>query len=195
MQASQPAFVIRPNVTKICMINVIKVAAAAIIIIAVATYAKNLVDFAVISELFEDPSQELPAPQQVLMNFLLGTFVAAAAAFGLSYMSASKKQYGFYPDRIEMYDNFLIFNISQKTIPLANVVSVNAEQEGEAKLFGMGKIVLQLTAMKDQKAELEDIDKPEYYIPYIQNLINQLRARFDTEYKFNATVDRTLSGL
>jgi len=110
-------------------------------------------------------------------------------------MSASKKQYVFYPDRIEMYDNFLIFNISQKTIPLANVVSVNAEQEGEAKLFGMGKIVLQLTAMKDQKAELEDIDKPEYYIPYIQNLINQLRARFDTEYKFNATVDRTLSGL
>ncbi len=191
----QPVFIIKPNVKKVCLINVIKVAAAVIIIIVAVTYSKSIIDLSLFKDALEISDKELPAPGIVLMNFILASVLAAMIAFVVSYLSASKREYMFYPDRIEIYNNFLIFNLTKVIIPLANVVSVTAEMSGEKKLFGLGRIVFQLTAMKDKTAIIDDIDQPDYYVPYIQKLLNEVRAKFDTEYKFNATVDRTLSGL
>jgi hypothetical protein len=191
----QPVFIIKPNVKKVCIMNVLKVAAAATIIIAVVTYSRYIIDFSVFSDVFGFTEQDTPSGVQVIANFALGVLFASLVAFILSYLSASKRQYVFFPDHVEIYTNFLIFNLAQRQIPLANVVSVRAVKEGEQKLFGMGRIVLELTAMNEKQAELDDIDQPEYYVPYVQNLLNNVRAQFDTQFKFKATIDRTMSGL
>ena len=59
---------------------------------------------------------DFPSTQQVIVNFSLGAVFAGMLAFLLTHLSASKRQYVFYADKLVMYVNFMIFNIAWKRI-------------------------------------------------------------------------------
>ena len=189
----EPAFIIKPNVKKLCTINIIKVAAAVAIIAVVVTYSRYIFDFSMFKDLLDINQEDLPSTGRLAMNFIAAIVLTGLITFALTYMSASKRQYLFYQDKLEIDDNFLIFNINKKEIPLTNVVSINPEKKGEKAFFGLGKIVIQLTAMEEKSVELEDLDQPEYYVPYIQKLLDQIKEQMRSDYSFNKKIDSTLS--
>jgi hypothetical protein len=188
----QPVFAIKPDVKTVCLINVIKVVAAVVIIVAVVTYLGQLVDFGIIGESIGITSQDLPETGQVVMNFALAAMLASLLTFVVSYLSASKRQYAFFPDHVEIYDNFLIFNVSQKNVPLLNVVSVRASREGEKKIFGLGKVVIELTGLQEKSADLDDLRNPEQFLPYIQRLVDQHKSAEQAQFTYNQNIQRTL---
>ncbi len=191
----QPAFIIKPNVKKVCLLNVLKVAAAVTIIVAVVAYSRSIFDFSVLTDVMNIGQNELPSTSSLVASFAGAIVLSGLITFALSYMSASRRQYIFYPDRLEMDDNFLIFNLTKKEIPLTNIVSVNPQKKGEKSLVGLGSIVLQLSGTQEKSVELEDLEQPGYYVPYIQKLLENVRQRMQSDYDFNRKVDNTLNNL
>jgi len=172
-----------------------KVTAAVIVIIAVVSYSSYLIDFSIFKDVLEIGEGDLPSTGRLIINFAIGVLVAALITLIVSYLSASKRQYLFYSDKLEIHNNFLIFNISKKEIDLSKIVSVNVEFKGEKKLFGLGKIILMLTGTKEKSVDLEDLDQPDYYVPYIQRLLDAIKMQETKQFVLNNKIDNTLSGL
>ena len=192
-RSMQPVFIIKPDVKRVCAVNVIKVAAAAAIIVAAVTYSKYLFDISIFVEAFELSTESLPDTKTIVANFVMGILLASLLTFVVSYLSVSKRQYIFYPDRLEADKNFMIFNVGRVVVPLMNIVSVRSDSQGEQKLFGMGQIEFELSGLPEKQAKLDNIRKPESYLPYIQRLIDNVKAQNASQYAFQTQLSSTLN--
>lgn len=188
----QPEFVLKPNVKKVTLLNVSKVAFAVILVLGIVFYLSMLIDLSIFKEAFGFSENEMPTLSQVITNFILAVVVASIITVIISYMSIGKRQYVFFPDRMEKYTNFLIFNVGKEIIPYNNIASIRVDMSFSDHLIKSGTIILELTGMKKKSVALEYIDNAEGYLPYIQKLLNENKMRQTTGYQFNQKIEETL---
>jgi len=188
----QPEFVLKPNVKKVIMLNVAKVAFTVILILGLLFYLSTLVDLSIFGEVFGLSGEELPEASGLMTNFMLAIIITSIITVGVSYLSVGKKQYMFFPDRLEHYTNFLILNVSKEVIPYNNIASVRVDMNFSDHIIKTGTIILELTGMKKKSVSLEYVDNPDGYLPYIQKLLDNNKASFNMEYQFNKKVEGTL---
>lgn len=192
---AQAEFVLKPNVKKVIMLNVGKVVLAVIVILGLIFYFSTLVDLSIFGDVFALSENELPKLSEVILNFSVGVVIAALLASLISYLSVSKREYMFFQDRMEKYTNFLIFNVNKIVIPLNNIARVRVEKNTNDHLLRTGTVVLDLTGLEMKEIKLEYLDDAEKCVPYIQQLIDNTRAKFGMQYQFNQTIGDTLDRL
>jgi len=189
---SKPQFTLQPSVAKVCLLNVSKVIIAVIIILGLIYYLSTLVDLSIFKEALDIKEGELPSMGDMTIRFVIAVIIASVITLTLSYLSIGKKQHLFYTDRLESYKSYMLFNVSKKTFPYTNIVSIRAVQDFTDSLLGTGRIVIGLTAMKEKNVTLEFIDKADEYVPYIQTLLNNARTQYGMAYQQNKTIQNTL---
>jgi len=191
----EPVLTLKPDVRKVCTLNILKVVGAAAIILVVVYYAATFVEWSAFTEALDISKGEFPSIWELAVNFTLAILVVAATTLLLSYASLSKKQYMFFSDRLEIYAGFIIFSIGKKVISLNNIVSVRIENDQTGNFLGTGVIILELTGTSESSLRIENISSPGQYISEIQRLLDENRARYTTQYQQNQRIGDALERL
>ena len=186
-------FVIKPSTTKISIFNALKVLLVGALIIGLAFYMTKLIgDMSVITEEFGITAEDMPETGQLIISFILGVFLVSGLTFAITFVSNGKVQYIFYHNRIEIFNDYMIFNTKQREIMYNNIISVRSTQSNQDRILQTGSIIFELTGTDEKEEIIQNIDKAKEYLPYIQQLLDQWKAQSNMEYQENAEMERTL---
>ncbi|MFW6014234.1 MAG: hypothetical protein ACOCQG_03595 [Candidatus Nanoarchaeia archaeon] len=113
---------------------------------------------------------------------LLGLFFLLLGILSLiflwSYLVTSNKKFEFYQDKLVIYENAFFVSLKTKEIPYENILRITFNSDGLFNtLFNTGKIVLELSAMEEEKVELEFIDNIKQNVQSINKKIRESLAR------------------
>ena len=189
----QANFVIKPNTTKVSIFNALKVLLVAAFILGLAFYMTKLIgDISAITEEFGITAEDMPERGQLIISFILGVSLVSGLAYILTAISISKVQYIFYPDRIEISKDLMVFNIKKREIMYNNILSVRSTQSYQEKILQTGSIILELTGTNEKEEIIQNVDKAKEYLPYIQQLLDHWKAQSNMEYQENVEIEQTL---
>lgn len=167
---------LKPNIKKIFLKNTFNVLGIALLI----TIIILLLHFTVGLGIFLIPFESIGVTvdtSRLLLSAISSVFVIIIFILVANYLITQKVKYEFHFDKIIFYENHFLY-LKKKQIPYLNIIKVLYNDEGIFnKLFNSGTIVLELTGMKEAKAELEFIDNVEQNVKYIQNLIKKSRLK------------------
>ena len=186
-------FVLKPNLKKVALLNVLKVTFSVIVILGVLFYLSVLVDLSIFAFAFGISTSELPSLPTLIGIFFVAILVTSIIAVIISVMSVGKKQIMFFSDRLEVYNNFHGFNLDQKVIAYKNISAVNVELNFNDHLMKTGTLVFQLTGTETKSISFEYVDNAEKYLPYVQKLLQNSTANYTADYAFNKKIDDTLN--
>lgn len=185
-----PVSRIKPNITKAFIANLIFVAAIVILLISLIIYLNNLVGIDIFFDTFKEFGINI-TKTSVLFGMIGLVLLFTTLLLILNYVSLAKVTYTFYPDRIEYTRNFLIMQLSSKTIPLKNISKVFSSNKS---LMKTGKVTLELSGLKDAKIDINYVDNPLQVVNLIQELIHRYKAnyyaQYAQDYRFQTIVDR-----
>lgn len=180
---------LKPNVSRLFRVNLIKILVFFVVVMGFIFYLKYM---GIIDELTTTLSSfGVTINTRLTLIFIM--FITLLIAFFVvvfNYLALGKVRYVFYNDRMVCYQNFMIAQVTETTIPYDNIVSVNFKRKG----IGTGAVEIGLTAMKKEKIVLEYIDNPEKAVRTMLNILNQHRskkyAEFTENYKREKILDR-----
>ena len=173
-----PVAEIKPSVGKAFTSNMIYVSVVVILIIGTLIYLNNIVGLGVFIDTFREFGVEISTAR------LLGWFIFVILFFTvllliLDYVNLGKVRYVFYPNKLVYNKSFLIFQITEKTVPFSNITRVSHQKK---QFLNTSKITIELTGMKEDKLELKFIDDAEEVLRELQDLIREQKARYYAQY-------------
>jgi len=185
-----PIAEIKPNIKKAFILNILIVGGGVILIIALLIYLNSIVGL----DIFLDTFAELGifiSPTAVLFYFIGFILFITAFLLILNYVALGKTGYTIYPDKIVYSRSLFIMQISDKTVPYANIAKITYERK---PFLNTAKIIVDLTGMKENKVELNFIDDAEEVAKKLQELVREYRskyyARYSQEYRYQNIMDR-----
>lgn len=185
-----PIAEIKPNIKKAFIANLLFVFSIVALVISTLIYLNAVVGLNVFIESFKEIGIII-SPSSLLFWFIVLILFFTALLLILNYISLGKISYTIYPDKINYSRSFLIMQISDKTIPYANIAKVFYENKSFLKT---SKVVLELTGMKESKVEIDYIDDAQELIRKIQELVSNYRAnyyaKYSQDYRYQNIMDR-----
>lgn len=173
-----PIAEIKPNIKKAFILNIMFVGAIVFLIISSLVYIHSIVGLKVFIDAFKELGYNI-SPSSLLAYSIILTLFVTAILLILDYVALGKISYTIYPDKMVYSKNFFIMQISDKTIPFANITKISYER----KIFlNSAKVIVELTGMKENKIEMNFIDNADNVVREIQNLIREYRARYYAQY-------------
>ena len=169
---------IKPNVKKAFISNVILIAIVVITIIVGIIYLNSIVGLGVFLDTLSEIGINISA-SSFIGGFISTILFLTVLLLILDYVSLGKLTYTLYPDKIVYSKSLLIFQVSNKEIPYQNITKISYEKKS---IMTTGKIVIELTATKDSRVEIDFIDNPDEVMRQIQDAINRYRANYYAQY-------------
>ncbi|MBU0628679.1 MAG: hypothetical protein KKC75_05785 [Nanoarchaeota archaeon] len=169
---------IRPNVKKAFISNLVFVGITVTLIIGIVLYLNSIVGLDVFLDTFREFGIEVSA-SSIIRWFIFFVILFTVLLLIKNYASLGKVAYTLYPDKLVYSKSLLIFQVSAKEIPYQNIAKISYEKKST---LSAGKIVIDLTGIKETKMELEFIDNPEEVMKQMQDAINKYRANYYAQY-------------
>lgn len=186
--------VLNPNIKKIYLKNLFTVAGAVFLIAGFLLMLHLTIGLDVFLFVFEVFNIEID-PLPLLLFAILGVVSISIFLLLGNFLVAKNTRYEFYQNRLILYKNTLLVFTETKEILYQNIIKITYNKDGIFNsLFNSGTIILELTAMKEGKAELEFIDNIEQTVQYIQKIITEFRniqqAQFAENYKIGNILNK-----
>jgi len=194
---SSPEAELKPNVGKVILYSFLKFLGSLAIIGALLFILNYFIDFGIFSTALEGLSRaginiDTSNLGKFIMLSVISSFVVAGFVLLLEFQTVSKTRYEFYQDHLTAYQNFLIVQLSEKTIPYQNIVKVTFE---EVPLLNVGHINIDLTALPEKSIRLRFIENAGQVASDILKLTTDYKSRMYTqrgeEYKYEDILART----
>ncbi len=177
-------FVLKPNIKKVFIINLIKVMFA-LLILFIAYYLIKTVGADIMRDFVEYFEISVEGP--VLLWFFIGAVFVLFLALILNYVSTAGEKYEFYPNKVVISKG--------RTIEVAYdyVSRVSYDNVGfENSLFNMGTIIIEFSGIREKQAKLEFIDNFLEKTRKIHDLINGYRLKKQAIYSEKARISSIL---
>lgn len=179
------AFVLKPNISKVFIINLSRVIFV-LFILFIAYYLIITVGADIMKDFVEYFNIDVGnAP--VLLWFFIGAVFVLFLSLVLNYVSTARQKYEFYEDR-------LVFS-KGKTVEVAYdyVSRVSYDSAGfENQLFNTGTIIIEFSGIREKEVRLEFIDNFLDNTRKIHDLINRYRLKKQSEYAEKARMGSIL---
>ncbi len=173
-----PIAKIKPDIKKAFIYNILLVAVVVVLIIGTLIYLNIIVGLDIFIDTFEQIGITISTTSFISWSIFL-VLLFTALLLILNYVNLGKLTYTLYPDKILYSKSFFIMQISNKTIPYANIAKITYEDKA---LLNTSKITIELTGTKEPKIELDFIDNAEEVVGKIQELIRNYKADYYARY-------------
>ena len=173
-----PIAEIKPNIKKAFTLNLLIVGAIVILIIALLIYLNSVVGLDIFLDAFKEIGINISTASLLAYSIFIILFLTALLLIS-NYVTLGKVSYTLYPDKIFYNKSLFIAQITDKTIPYANITKISYEKKA---FLNTAKIILELTGMKESKVELDFIDDADAVVRKIQELIREYRAKYYAQY-------------
>lgn len=181
---------IKPNIKKAFILNIMIIGVAVILIIAMLIFLNSVVGLDVFLDSFKELGINISTAVLLSYSIFSILFITGLLLI-LNYVTLGKIRYTLYQDKITYSKSLFIMQISDKTIPYANIAKITYKNK---PFLNTAKIILELTGMKESKIELDFIDDAEEVVGKIQELIKDYRAnyyaQYSQNYRFQNIIDR-----
>lgn len=185
-----PIAEIKPNIKKAFLSNILLVFVIVALIIGTLIYLNSVVGLDIFLDSFKEIGVVI-SPSSLLFWFISLILFFTILSLILNYIALGKITYTFYPDKMVYGRSFFIMQLSDKTIPYANIAKVSYESKS---FLNTAKVGLDLTGMKESKIEIDFIDDAQEVVKRIQELIANYRAnyyaKYAQDYRYQNIMDR-----
>ena len=181
MEEEAPIAEIRPNIKKAFTYNILLVGGIVTALIITLVYLNNAVGLDVFVDTFREIGIQF-SPISWLSRLIFIIIFFTALLLILNYVALSKTSYVLYPSKMVYNKSFFIVHITDKVIPYINIAKVSSKQK---PFLNTSQIILDVTGMKQHKADLDFIDDADEVVEKIHELIKDNRARYYAKYTEN----------
>lgn len=187
--------VLKPNIKKIYLKSLFTVGGAVLLMAGFLLMLHLTIGLDIFLFVFEIFEIEIDPPA-MLLYASLGVVSISIFLLLANYLVARNTRYEFYQNRLEIHQVIFLVFIVTNEILYQNIVKITYNRDGIFNsLFNSGTIILELTAMKEGKSELEFIDNVEQTAQYIQKIITQFRYIKQAQFAENYKIENILNKL
>ena len=173
--------VIKPNLRKVLLVNVLKTFFILLLLMVLAVILDFTGGLDSINDSFEGIGVSLTFASP--LTFIL---IAVATIFLLvlliSYFSVLNVRYEFSDSYLMAYKTVFII-VNSKKIPYKNIMKVNFEKNGFFnEMLNTGTIILDISSMGYNDSKMKYVDKPASVASYINDVLSSYQRKVQTEY-------------
>jgi hypothetical protein len=184
-----PIKIVRPNIHKVLVKNLIIISSIVAGIILILVYLDKMVGLDVFMMPLEalgitiDPGNSL----SIIISIFVGIIIIFLVT---NYLNIINVKYEFYADRIKLYEPTLLVIIAPKEILYKNIIKISYSYDNVInKLLSSGEITIDVNGMKDDPIKMEVIDQTEELVAQLLKIIADYNSLQQMQFEENRRIN------
>ncbi|MGV8141955.1 MAG: hypothetical protein ACP5NW_05940 [Candidatus Woesearchaeota archaeon] len=191
-QSNIPKKIIKPNIHKVFVKNLITVSGIAALIILLLVYMDKIVGLDVFLMPFESLGITVQG-ENILMVSILIFLGLTVGILAVNYLNIINLKYELYDDHLRVYNSVAWLFMTNKEIPYNNILKMSYNYDGFMnKLLSCGDITIDLTGMKEGFVKLELLDRTEELMAELMKTINEYKSLQQMQFEENRKINNIM---
>jgi len=188
-----PVKIVRPNIHKIILKNIIFISSILAGIIAVLIYLNNIVGLDAFMILFDTLGIVVDPKNTLIISILI--FLSLAIIFIIiSYLRKVNVRYEFYKDKIKLYEPTALLFLTSQEISYSKIVKISYNYTGVMnKILNSGKIIIDVTGMKEGFCEMELIDQTPQVVEQLLKIVKEYNSLQQMQFEENNRINNIMN--
>ena len=174
------SLVLKPNILKSYLISITKVLGAVAVIILLLVFFDWFVGFETFVSVLDLLGFKIN-PKEIFVYFLFAIGSMVVLLLTLNYIMLSSVRYEFQNDRLKIVRTQFLILLKKEEIKYINIMQANFNASLADNILNSGTIQLSLRGMTSPTKSLELIDNANYFVNYINRILDTYRIVVQNE--------------